>query len=147
QFVLGRTIGSALKRGAKFEGALFSFDMLGEGARTAADAARYHQRYMEAIAATGTARGPGPVESVNGVSVKLSALHPRYQAVKAARVFDELYPLVLEQAKAAKDHDIALCLDAEESDRLVISLKLLDRLARETALDGWGGLGLAVQAY
>src|SRR5690606_25123847 len=101
QFVLGRTIEAALKRGHKRAGALHSFDMLGEGARTAKDAARYHKRYMDAIAAVGKARGEGPIESVDGVSVKLSALHPRYLAVKESRVFDELYPMVLEQCEAA----------------------------------------------
>ena len=147
QFVLGRTIKEALKHAARGEGSMCSFDMLGEGARTQADAARYHKRYMDAIKSVGKARGPGAIEAVHGVSVKLSALHPQYHAVKAERVMDELYPMVLEQAKAAKVHDIGLCLDAEESDRLVLSLKLLERLARDPDLAGWGGLGLAVQAY
>lgn len=147
QFVLGRTIKEAIKRGRKTEGALFSFDMLGEGARTARDAARYHERYLAAINEVGRQRGDGPIELVDSVSVKLSALHPRYHAVKESRVFDELYPMVLEHALAARAADIGLCLDAEESDRLVISLKLLERLAREPGLAGWNGLGLAVQAY
>ncbi|MCW5724677.1 MAG: bifunctional proline dehydrogenase/L-glutamate gamma-semialdehyde dehydrogenase PutA [Maricaulaceae bacterium] len=149
QFVLGRSIEEGLKRGRKIsgEGALHSFDMLGEGARTAADAARYHLRYMEAIAAVGAARGAGPAAAVDGVSVKLSALHPRYHAVKQARIMAELYQLMLEQAQAAKAADIGLTIDAEESDRLVLSLQLLDRLAREPSLAGWNGLGLAVQAY
>ena len=147
QFVLGRTIKEAMKRGSKGEGALCSFDMLGEGARTAADAARYHRRYLDAIEAVGKKRGIGPVEAVHGVSVKLSALHPRYHAVKEERLFDELYPRLLEQAVAAKQHDIGFCFDAEESDRLVISLKLFEKLAREPELDGWQGLGLALQAY
>ncbi|MBR9825941.1 MAG: bifunctional proline dehydrogenase/L-glutamate gamma-semialdehyde dehydrogenase PutA [Alphaproteobacteria bacterium] len=146
QFVLGRTIEAALKRAAKHE-EIGSFDMLGEGARTASDAARYHQRYLDAIAAVGKARGEGAIEAVHGVSVKLSALHARYEAVKEERVMDELYPMVLEQAQAAKAHDIGFCIDAEESDRLVISLKILERLARDPALGGWNGLGLAVQAY
>ena len=147
QFVLGRTIKEAIRRGRKTPGAIFSFDMLGEGARTAGDAARYHKRYMDAIAEVARQRGDGPIETVDSISVKLSALHPRYHAVKEARVFAELYPKVLEQAKAAKAADIALCLDAEESDRLVISLKILDRLVREPELADWNGLGLAVQAY
>lgn len=147
QFVLGRTIEEALKRAAKGEGELCSFDMLGEGARTAVDAKRYHQRYLDAIETVGKTRGDGAIEHVHGVSVKLSALHPQYHATKAARVMDELYPMVLEQAVAAKSHDIGFCLDAEEADRLVISLKLLDRLARAPELAGWNGLGLAVQAY
>ncbi|QNL19469.1 bifunctional proline dehydrogenase/L-glutamate gamma-semialdehyde dehydrogenase PutA [Hyphobacterium sp. CCMP332] len=147
QFVLGRTIKEAIKRGHKTDGRLHSFDMLGEGARTHADAARYHSRYLEAIATVGKNRGDGPIELVDGVSVKLSALHPRYHAVKAKSVFEELYPLVLEQAEAAKAQNIGLCLDAEETDRLVISLKILERLAREPSLAGWDGLGLAIQAY
>ena len=147
EFVLGRSIKEGLKRAKKGEGELCSFDMLGEGARTAKDAARYHKRYLEAIAAVGKAREDGPVERVHGVSVKLSALHPKYLAVKEKRVIEELYPLVLEQAVAAKSHDISFCLDAEESDRLILSLKLLDKLARAPELAGWNGLGLAVQAY
>lgn len=152
QFVLGRSINEAIKRGRgwKMYGAmkpLFSFDMLGEGARTYADAQRYHQRYLDAIAAVAAKRGEGPVEAVDGVSVKLSALHPRYLAVKESLVMDELYPMVLEQAEAAKAADIGFCLDAEESDRLVIQMKILERLAYEPSLAGWSGLGLAVQAY
>ncbi len=147
QFVLGRTIEEALKRAAKGEGELCSFDMLGEGARTDADAQRYHQRYLDAIETVGRNRGEGPIEHVHGVSVKLSALHAQYHATKEDRVMSELYPMVLEQAVAAKSHDIGFCLDAEEADRLVISLKLLDKLARAPELAGWNGLGLAVQAY
>ena len=147
QFVLGRKISEAIKRARKGEGALCSFDMLGEGARTAADAKRYHQRYLDAIAAVGKVRGDKPVELEHGVSVKLSALHPKYFAVKETRVMAELYPLVLEQAVAARAHNIGFCLDAEEADRLVISLKILERLARAPELEGWDGLGLAIQAY
>ncbi len=146
QFVLGRTIGAALKRAAKSKD-IGSFDMLGEGARTASDAARYHQRYLDAIEAVGKARGAGEIEHVHGVSVKLSALHARFEAVNEERVMAELYPLVLEQAKAARAHDIGFCMDAEEADRLVISLKVFERLARAPELEGWNGLGLAVQAY
>ncbi|WP_203291650.1 bifunctional proline dehydrogenase/L-glutamate gamma-semialdehyde dehydrogenase PutA [Maricaulis parjimensis] len=145
-FVLGRKISEGIKR-AKKNARMCSFDMLGEGARTAADAQRYHQRYLDAIDAVGKVRGDKPVEEEHGVSVKLSALHPKYLAVKEARVMEELYPLVLEQAIKAKSYDIGFCLDAEEADRLVISLKILDRLAREPELEGWQGLGLAVQAY
>tara|TARA_R110000868_G_scaffold2384_10_gene17785 strand:+ start:10121 stop:13264 length:3144 start_codon:yes stop_codon:yes gene_type:complete len=147
QFVLGRTIKEALKRGRKQGAELCSFDMLGEGARTADDAARYQKRYLDAIAVVGAARGEGPVEDVHGVSVKLSALHPRLHAVQRERVMDELYPLILELALAARSHDIGLCFDAEEADRLVLCLQLFDRLAREPELEGWSGLGLAVQAY
>jgi len=146
QFVLGRTISGALKRSMKRK-EIGSFDMLGEGARTASDADRYHQRYIQAIQAVGGERGDGEIEQVHGVSVKLSALHPRYLAIKEERVMEELYPRVLEQARAAKEQNIGFCIDAEEADRLVISLKLFDRLARDPSLDGWQGLGLAVQAY
>lgn len=152
QFVLGRSIEGAIRRGRnwKMYGAmkpLFSFDMLGEGARTEEHALRYHTRYLEAIAATAAKRQDGPIEQVDGVSVKLSALHPRYLAVKEDEVMSVLYPRILEQCEAAAKADIALCLDAEESDRLVIQMKVLERLAREPSLKDWGGLGLAVQAY
>ncbi len=146
QFVVGRTIEAALKRSNK-EGWLCSFDMLGEGARTAADAERYERIYADAITAVGkTARGQGP-EAGHGVSVKLSALSPRYEATHEARVWDELYPRVLRLAKIAAAADMNFTMDAEEADRLALSLKLLDRLAREPELGGWTGLGLAVQAY
>jgi RHH-type proline utilization regulon transcriptional repressor/proline dehydrogenase/delta 1-pyrroline-5-carboxylate dehydrogenase len=151
QFVLGRSIKEALKRGAKFGSkelpAIFSFDMLGEGACTAEDAARYHRRYADAIHDVGKARGKGSVREVSGVSVKLSALHPRYEAVNIKRAHEELYPKVLELAQLAKRYDVGFCLDAEEVDRLVLSLGLLERLAFEPTLVGWNGLGLAVQAY
>ncbi len=146
QFVLGRDIGAALRRAAKHQ-SVGSFDMLGEGARTAEDAERYHERYMDAIETVGRQRGDGAIEDVHGVSVKLSALHARYQSVHEDRVMAELYPKLLEQARSAKAHDIGFCIDAEESDRLVLSMKILDRLAREPSLAGWQGLGLAVQAY
>ncbi|MDZ4319079.1 MAG: bifunctional proline dehydrogenase/L-glutamate gamma-semialdehyde dehydrogenase PutA, partial [Phenylobacterium sp.] len=146
QFVLGRDIDAALKR-AKAEGYLCSFDMLGEGARTAADAARYEAAYAHAIAMVGQAHGGRGPEDGHGISVKLSALSPRYEATQAARVWDELYPRLTRLAVLAAGHDLNLTLDAEEADRLVLSLKLLDRLAREPELGDWRGLGLAVQAY
>ncbi len=146
QFVVGRTIEAALKRANK-EGWLCSFDMLGEGARTAHDAERYEKIYAGAITAVGkTAKGQGP-EAGHGVSVKLSALSPRYEATHEARVWDELYPRILRLARIAAQHDINFTMDAEEADRLALSLKLLDRLAHEPELGGWTGLGLAVQAY
>ncbi|MDB5446579.1 MAG: putA [Phenylobacterium sp.] len=146
QFVLGATIERALKRAAA-EGFVCSFDMLGEGARTAADAERYEAAYAEAIAVVGRqAGGQGP-EAGHGVSVKLSALSPRYEARQAERVWSELYPRLLRLAVRAARADINLTLDAEEADRLVLSLDVLDRLAREPGLGGWRGLGLAVQAY
>ena len=146
QFVVGRTIEAALKRSDR-EGWLCSFDMLGEGARTVADAERYEKIYADAIEAVGkTAKGQGP-EAGHGVSVKLSALSPRYQAVQEDRVWEELYPRILRLALIAAKYDINYTIDAEEADRLALSLKLLERLAREPELGGWKGLGLAVQAY
>ncbi|MBB4798175.1 RHH-type proline utilization regulon transcriptional repressor/proline dehydrogenase/delta 1-pyrroline-5-carboxylate dehydrogenase [Brevundimonas bullata] len=146
QFVVGRTIETALKRSDR-EGWLCSFDMLGEGARTVADAERYEKIYADAIEAVGkTAKGQGP-ESGHGVSVKLSALSPRYQAVQEDRVWEELYPRILRLALIAAKYDINYTIDAEEADRLALSLKLLERLAREPELGDWKGLGLAVQAY
>ncbi|MGV3578109.1 bifunctional proline dehydrogenase/L-glutamate gamma-semialdehyde dehydrogenase PutA [Brevundimonas sp.] len=146
QFVVGRTIEAALKR-ANREGWLCSFDMLGEGARTAADAERYERIYADAITAVGkTAKGQGP-EVGHGVSVKLSALSPRYEATHEARVWDELYPRIKRLALIAARYDINFTMDAEEADRLALSLKLLDRLTREPELGHWQGLGLAVQAY
>jgi len=147
QFVLGRGIEAALKRAAR-EGVICSFDMLGEGARTEADAERYEAAYLAAIAAVGQAAGGMGPEEGHGISVKLSALHPRYEATQGARVVAELYPRLLRIVCAAAEHDINLTLDAEEADRLVISLKLLERLTGEpTLMREWRGLGLAVQAY
>jgi RHH-type proline utilization regulon transcriptional repressor/proline dehydrogenase/delta 1-pyrroline-5-carboxylate dehydrogenase len=146
QFVLGSTIEKALKR-ADQDGFVCSFDMLGEGARTDADAERYEAAYAAAIEVVGKrAKGRGP-ETGHGVSVKLSALSPRYEAREPEKVWEGLYPRVLRLAELGAKHDINLTIDAEEADRLVISLELLDRLAREPSLGDWRGLGLAVQAY
>ena len=146
QFVLGATITRAIRR-ADADGFTCSFDMLGEGARTEADAQRYEAAYAGAIRAVAKqAKGQGP-ERGHGISVKLSALSPRYEARLAERVMAELYPRILRLAVLAAQADINLTLDAEEADRLVISLALLDRLAREPSLGAWRGLGLAVQAY
>ncbi|MES2294267.1 MAG: bifunctional proline dehydrogenase/L-glutamate gamma-semialdehyde dehydrogenase PutA [Pseudomonadota bacterium] len=147
QFVLGRTIAAALAR-ADSEKILCSFDMLGEGARTESDAERYEHAYAAAIQAVGQAKaGNAGPEDAHGISVKLSALSPRYEATQEQRVWDELYPRLKRLAELAARFDINLTLDAEEADRLVLSLKLLDRLAREKSLGAWRGLGLAVQAY
>nr|WP_310215290.1 bifunctional proline dehydrogenase/L-glutamate gamma-semialdehyde dehydrogenase PutA [Caulobacter sp. BE264] len=146
QFVLGRTIEAAIKRAAA-EGDMCSFDMLGEGARTAADAARYEKSYADAIETVGKlSNGAGP-EAGHGVSVKLSALCPRYEATHEDRVWEELYPRTLRLAKIAARHNLNFTIDAEEADRLALSLKLLDKLCREPELGDWKGLGLAVQAY
>jgi RHH-type proline utilization regulon transcriptional repressor/proline dehydrogenase/delta 1-pyrroline-5-carboxylate dehydrogenase len=150
QFVVGRTIKGALKRSAR-EGWLCSFDMLGEGARTSEDAARYEVVYARAIEAVGQVRrdteGMRGPQTGHGVSVKLSALCPRYEATQEPRVWDELYPRVKRLALIAARYDINFCMDAEEADRLALSLKLLDRLAHDPDLGEWKGLGLAVQAY
>ena len=146
QFVLGRTVEDALAR-AKRENMLCSFDMLGEGARTAADAERYKRIYAHAIETVGkTAACAGP-ERGHGVSIKLSALSPRYEATQEKRVFEELYPRLLRLAQGAANHDLNFAIDAEEADRLILSLKLVERLAREPELRDWRGLGVVVQAY
>jgi len=145
QFVLGATIDKAIKRAAT-DDFVCSFDMLGEGARTDADADRYEKAYADAIRVVARYARQGP-EHGHGVSVKLSALSPRYEARQAERVMGDLYPRIVRLAVLAAEGDINLTLDAEEADRLAISLELLDRLAREPALGAWRGLGLAVQAY
>ncbi len=146
QFVLGRTISAAAKR-AKAEGQICSFDMLGEGARTEADAARYEAAYAEAIAHIAKIHTMAEPESGHGISVKLSALSPRFEAVQADRVWRELYPRIRRLAVMAAKANINLTLDAEEADRLVLSLQILQDLALEPDLGDWRGLGLAVQAY
>ena len=146
QFVLGRTIEAAIRR-AKAEGFICSFDMLGEGARTARDAERYEAAYAAALEAVGKRSGGAGPEAGHGVSVKLSALSPRYEATQEARVWSELYPRLKRLALIGARHDINFAIDAEEADRLTLSLKLLDALACEPELGGWTGLGLAVQAY
>lgn len=146
QFVLGRTIGDALTR-AQREKMLCSFDMLGEGARTDEDAAHYARTYAEAIEAVGQATaGAGPEEG-HGVSVKLSALFPRYEAAQEDRVWAGLYPRLKALALIAARHNLNFAIDAEEADRLVLSLKLVERLASEPDLGDWQGLGVVVQAY
>lgn len=146
QFVLGRTIEDALTR-AKKEDTLCSFDMLGEGARTEADAVRYERIYAEAIEKVGkAANGAGP-ERGHGVSVKLSALSPRYEAVQEARVWEELAPRVKRLALIAAKYDLNFAIDAEEADRLVISLKLIEQLVRDPDFGDWTGFGVVVQAY
>ncbi|TPE59050.1 bifunctional proline dehydrogenase/L-glutamate gamma-semialdehyde dehydrogenase PutA [Sandaracinobacter neustonicus] len=147
QFVMGRTIEDALKRAEK-EKTLCSFDMLGEGARTEADAERYERIYADAIVAVGKARGRDlSPEDGHGVSVKLSALCPRYQAVQEDRVWETLYPRMLRLARLGAEHNLNLAIDAEEADRLVLSMKLIERLARDPSLGAWTGLGVVVQAY
>jgi RHH-type proline utilization regulon transcriptional repressor/proline dehydrogenase/delta 1-pyrroline-5-carboxylate dehydrogenase len=145
-FVLGQTIEEALARAAARPAFRYSFDMLGEGARTAADAARYFDAYAHAIAAIGaSARGTLPDRP--GISVKLSALHPRYEPLARARVLAELAPRLLTLARQAKAHDLNFTIDAEEADRLELSLELIGAVLADPTLRGWDGFGLAVQAY
>jgi RHH-type proline utilization regulon transcriptional repressor/proline dehydrogenase/delta 1-pyrroline-5-carboxylate dehydrogenase len=149
QFVMGRTIGEALDRSAKGDNARYrySYDMLGEAAFTAPDAARYKKAYHDAILALG-ARGPfTDLLDAPSISVKLSALHPRYEVAKRERVHAELIPVVLELAQLAKAQGIALTIDAEEADRLELSLEVMEAVFTHPSLEGWNGFGLAVQAY
>ncbi len=149
QFVMGETIEDALARSRANEarGYLHSFDMLGEAATTAEDAARYLASYENAIHAIGKASaGRGPYAGP-GISIKLSALHPRYSRSQRERVHAELLPRVLALATLARRYDIGLNIDAEEADRLEISLELLEALAADPALAGWSGLGFVVQGY
>ena len=149
QFVMGRTIAEALERSRKGDNAAYrySFDMLGEGAFTAADAARYLEAYRRAIIAIGSG-GPYPdVFAAPSISVKLSALHPRYEFAKRARVLDELAPRILQLAQLAKAQGIGFTIDAEESERLELSLDVIAAAFSDPSLDGWQGYGLAVQAY
>ncbi len=149
QFVLGRTIEEALSNAREREarGYRFSFDMLGEAAMTDADAHRYAAAYEEAIHAIGrAARGAG-IHAGPGISIKLSALHPRYSRAQRARVQSELGPRIQRLARLARSYDIGLNIDAEEADRLDLSLDLFERLAADAALADWNGLGFVVQAY
>ena len=148
-FVLGQTIAEALARAQSRQGRVYrySFDMLGEGARTADDAARYDRSYADAIAAIGRAAGNRPLPDRPGISVKLSALHPRYEAVSHGRIMDELVPRVRRLASAARAHELNFTVDAEEQDRLELSLGVIEAVAADPALAGWDGFGLAIQAY
>ncbi len=149
QFVTGRTIEEALKAAEAREarGFAFSYDMLGEAATTAEDAARYYADYEHAIHAIGKAsRGHGIYEGP-GISIKLSALHPRYQRMKRARVMGELLPRVKALAAAARSYQIGFNIDAEEAERLELSLDILEALALDPDLSRWNGLGFVIQAY
>jgi RHH-type proline utilization regulon transcriptional repressor/proline dehydrogenase/delta 1-pyrroline-5-carboxylate dehydrogenase len=149
QFVKGETIGEALQRARAVEarGFRYSYDMLGEAAMTAADAERYYREYETAIHAIGRASAGRGIHDGPGISIKLSALHPRYSRAQADRVMGELLPRVAALAALAKRYDIGLNIDAEEADRLEISLDLLEELCRDPSLVGWNGLGFVVQAY
>jgi RHH-type proline utilization regulon transcriptional repressor/proline dehydrogenase/delta 1-pyrroline-5-carboxylate dehydrogenase len=149
QFVLGETISKALERAKTQEakGYRYSYDMLGEGARTEKDAERYFQSYAAAIEAIGKSAGDKKLPDRPGISVKLSALHPRYEAIKGARVQDELLPRLKKLVQMARERDLNFTVDAEEADRLEISLDVIAALLSDPVTEGWDGFGLAVQAY
>ncbi len=150
QFVMGRTIGEALERSrtAGTSALRYSYDMLGESALSAADAHTYFAAYTAAIAAIGATHQPGvSVFAQPSISVKLSALHPRYEPTQQRRVLAELVPRVLELCVMAREYDIGLTIDAEEAERLELSLEIFAQVRRDARLAGWNGFGLAVQAY
>ena len=149
QFVMGRTMPEALKRARAQEkvGYRYSYDMLGEAARTREDALAYYDSYSQAIEEIRVAsanRGPfaGP-----GISIKLSALHPRYELAKRESVLNELGPQLLKLAQQAKAANIAMTIDAEEAERLDLSLDLIEQVYLDQSLQGWEGFGIAVQSY
>ncbi|QLB20975.1 bifunctional proline dehydrogenase/L-glutamate gamma-semialdehyde dehydrogenase [Vespertiliibacter pulmonis] len=149
QFVTGETIQEAIKQGEKrfAMGYRYSYDMLGEAAFTREDAKRYYNDYIAAIHAVGAvSRGLGVYNS-SGISVKLSAIHPRYNLAQHQRVLDELYPQLKDLFLLAKKYDISLNIDAEEADRLELSLDLIDKLLSDPDLAGFQGIGFVVQTY
>lgn len=150
QFVMGRNIGEALTRAKKKEamGYLYSYDMLGEAALTTVDAQRYFEAYKTAIESIGKAGDKNKsVYQKPGISIKLSALHPRYSEAQHERVMQELPLKLLALSRAAKEYDIALTVDAEESERLDLSLDVMEQVFKDDSLSGWNGFGLAVQSY
>jgi RHH-type proline utilization regulon transcriptional repressor/proline dehydrogenase/delta 1-pyrroline-5-carboxylate dehydrogenase len=154
QFVMGRTIKEALDRADEKENAVYrySYDMLGEAALTQPDADRYYKAYVDAINALGNRSKSAKarendVLDAPSISVKLSALHPRYEVAKRERVHAELTPKILALAQLAKKNGIGMTVDAEEADRLELSLDIIGSVFADYSLDGWNGFGLAVQAY
>ncbi|OBT16992.1 bifunctional proline dehydrogenase/L-glutamate gamma-semialdehyde dehydrogenase [Vibrio sp. UCD-FRSSP16_10] len=148
QFVLGRNIEEAQKNGASLrkKGFTHSFDMLGEAALTTEDARKYFNDYMQAIESVG--RTAGSVTSpAPSISIKLSALHPRYEVANKARVFTELYETLIELLTRAVELDVAITIDAEEADRLELSLQLFEKVYNSDLVKGWGKFGLVIQAY
>ncbi len=146
-FVLGETIEAALARAKSGAFPRYSFDMLGEGARTAADAERYFNAYASAIDAIGASAGTRPLPDRPGISIKLSALHPRFEALSRRRVLDELVPRLIDLARRAKSFNLNLTVDAEEADRLELSLEVIAASFADLSLADWDGFGLAIQAY
>ncbi len=150
QFVMGRTIHEALDRAKKKEavGYRYSYDMLGEAALTNEDALRYLKAYTQAIEAIGSQSSfSAPLNDKPGISIKLSALHPRYQEAQYERVLSELVPKLLSLAELAKKYNIGLTIDAEESERLDLSLDVIESVFKHDSLNGWNGFGIAVQSY
>ncbi|MEL6685697.1 MAG: bifunctional proline dehydrogenase/L-glutamate gamma-semialdehyde dehydrogenase PutA, partial [Pseudomonadota bacterium] len=149
QFVLGEDIGKAMKRaeGMQAKGFTYSYDMLGEAARTDADAKGYHLAYSRAISAIAEHCTHKSVAENPGISVKLSALHPRYEVAQEARVMEELVPRTRALAMLAKSAGMGFNIDAEEADRLSLSLDVIEAVLSEPALAGWDGFGVVVQAY
>jgi len=149
QYVMGRTIAEAMKRAGKKENRKYrySFDMLGEAALTRPDAERYRKAYADAIDAIGKADHQGDVFSAPSISVKLSALHPRYEPAMRKQVLRELVPILADLAVQARENNIALTVDAEEAERLMISLDVFAEVLADERLAGWDGFGLALQAY
>jgi RHH-type transcriptional regulator, proline utilization regulon repressor / proline dehydrogenase / delta 1-pyrroline-5-carboxylate dehydrogenase len=149
QFVTGRTIEEAIGNAHDREahGFTFSYDMLGEAATNATDAARYFDEYQHAVHVIGKASHRRGIYEGPGISIKLSALHPRYQRIKRARAMNELLPRVKTLAALAKSYDIGFNIDAEEADRLDLSLDILEALSFDPDLTGWNGLGFVIQAY
>jgi RHH-type proline utilization regulon transcriptional repressor/proline dehydrogenase/delta 1-pyrroline-5-carboxylate dehydrogenase len=149
QYVMGRDIDEALDRAEKKKNLPFrySFDMLGEAALTAPDAQRYFQSYCDGIRAIGKRRHKDDIFAAPSISVKLSALHPRYEFAQRERVLAELPPKLIELARLARENDMALTVDAEEADRLMLSLDVFAIALRDSRLEGWDGLGIAIQTY
>jgi len=150
QFVMGRTIGDAMKRASKKGNRAYrySFDMLGEAALTRADAKNYFDAYSAAIDVIGSERDPAlSIFAAPSISVKLSALHPRFEFASWAQVIAELTPMLLALAERAKKRNIALTVDSEEAERLDLTLEIIERVYRSPTLSDWEGFGLAVQAY
>ncbi len=149
QFVMGRTMKEALKRAKEKEkmGYTYSYDMLGEAAYTDADAQKYLEAYSKAIEAIGLNNNHKDYVQGAGISIKLSALHPRYELMKKGRLDTELFERVKILIELAKKHNIGLTIDAEEADKLVLSLEVLEQILSSGIAKGWDGLGLAVQAY
>ncbi len=149
QFVTGETIAEALANAGAMEtkGFRYSYDMLGEAALTEEDAKRYLASYEQAIHAIGKASHGRGIYEGPGISIKLSALHPRYSRAQYDRVMEELYPTLLGLTQLAKQYDIGINIDAEEADRLEISLDLLEKLCFDPSLSDWNGIGFVIQAY